>query len=140
MIRLKYAKVLFTDWGCKTVFLDGTEADAIPHDTHHYHVVSHRLGYGDDVLAYCQEHELAHSFIEEKLHNRPSRVLWGVAHGSMLSGPAATYEELVAQQFQRWVRASERPISSGVDWDGLRRAWEEILSQEEGVIGNHNAA
>jgi hypothetical protein len=131
MIRLKYATVFFTDWGCQTSFDDGTSADAIPHDTHHYHVIANRLGYGDDVLAYCQEHELAHSFVEQHLYDRPSRVLWGVAHNRLLSGSAATYEELAAQHFQRFVRAHERPISSGVDWDGLRKAWEGLLRPKE---------
>ena len=127
MIELKYATVFFMDWGCRTCFDDGTSADAIPHHTNHYHVIAHRLGYGDNVLAYCQEHEFCHSFLEERLHNRPSQVLWGVAHGNMLSGPAATYEELAAQTFQRWLRANERPISSGVDWDTLKAQAQEFL-------------
>jgi hypothetical protein len=127
MIRLKYATLLFTDWGCQTVFLDGATVDSIPHYTPHYYVIAHRLGYGDNVLAYCQEHEFCHSFLEERLHNRPSQVLWGLAHGSMLSGPAATYEELAAQQLQRWLRANERPISSGVNWDKLKAEAQEFL-------------
>jgi hypothetical protein len=127
VIRLKYALVSFEDWGCRTLFLDGTYADAVPHDTAHYAVIAHRLGYGDNLLSYTQEHEFAHSFVEEMFYNRPSRVLWGVAHQELLSGPHAAYEEMAAQSFQRWIRANERPIVSGVDWDTLKRVALEYL-------------
>jgi hypothetical protein len=122
VIRLRYAVLGWTPQGCTTFFEDGTEVSAWPHpDMPHYHVIAHRLGYGDDLLAYCREHEAAHLFVEERLHNRPSRVLWALAHGQRISGCDAGYEEMAAQQFQRWLRANERPIVSGVDWDGLKR-------------------
>jgi hypothetical protein len=135
VIRLKYALVDFTEWGCRTVFENGAYADAIPHDTHHYHVIAHRLGYGDNILKYTQEHEFCHSFLEERFHDRPSQVLWGVAHQNMLKGPAAAYEEMAVQQFQRWMRANERPIVSGVDWDTLKREAMEMLYESY----NHRA-
>jgi hypothetical protein len=118
---LKYATLTFDPKGCSTWFEDGKCAPAVPHDTHHYHVIAHRCGYADDIMAYCREHEFAHSFMEERLQDRPSRVLWGVAHNQQLSGPEAAYEEMMAQAFQRWLRAGERPIISGVDWDALKR-------------------
>ena len=127
-IRLKYATIQFTSWGCKTTFEDGAEANAIPHQIPHYYVVSHRLGYGDDLLGYTREHEFSHSFLEERLYDRPSRVLWGVARGELLSGLDACYEEMAAQNFQRFLRANERPIVSGVDWDSLRRDALALLS------------
>ena len=120
MIRLRYALLSPTTQGCITLFEDGSEASSIPHNTPHYHVVAHRLGYGDNLLAYCFEHEFCHSFVEERLHDRPSQVLWAVAHGQTLSGPTSAYEEIAAQVFQRWLRANERPILSGVDWDKLK--------------------
>jgi len=120
MIELRYCGISSNGLAVITAFADGTFADAIPHDTHHYHVISHRLGYGDDIMRYTLEHEFSHSFIEERLHNRPSRVLWGVAHNQMLTGPEAAYEEMMAQAFQRWLRAGERPIVGGVDWDTLK--------------------
>lgn len=119
-IILRHSILDFTDEGCITYFQDGTSIGAAPHDTHHYHVVSHRLGYGDDVLAYCREHELAHLFTEERLHDRPSRVLWELAHGRLLNGADACVEEIAAQVFQRWVRAHERPIVAGLPWDALK--------------------
>lgn len=121
MIALRYASIKFTNWGCTTKFEDGAAIDAFPHDTHHYHVIAHRLGYGDDILAYCHEHEFAHLFLEERLHNRPSKVLWSLAHGDLPSGTDALYEELAAQTLQRWLRSNERPIVSGVPWDALKR-------------------
>jgi hypothetical protein len=128
VIKLKYASIDFTDWGCRTTFNDGAYADAIPHHTPHYHVIAHRTGYGDDVLAYCQEHEFCHLFLEERLYDRPSLVLTGVATLKMLNGREAAYEEVAAQTFQRWLRANERPICSGLDWDGLKRDALDLLN------------
>lgn len=39
----------------------------------------------------------------------------------MPGGLEATYEEIMAQTMQRWLRAGERPITSGVDWDHLKK-------------------
>jgi hypothetical protein len=78
------------------------------------------LGYGDDILRYCQEHEFAHSFVAERLLDRPSMVLSALARGAVVSGRVATFEELTAQAFQRWIKAHERPIISGVKWDALK--------------------
>jgi hypothetical protein len=66
------------------------------------------------------EHELCHLALEEWLHDRPSRILWGLAHGAPLPPHECAYEELAAQALQRFVRAAERPIVGGVDWDALR--------------------
>jgi hypothetical protein len=86
----------------------------------HYHVIAHRCGYGDDLLAYAREHELFHLLVEEWLFDRPSRILWGLAHGRPLGAHDAAYEEMMAQAAQRFVRAAERPIIGGVGWDGLK--------------------
>jgi hypothetical protein len=85
-----------------------------------YAAVAHRLGYEYDLRRYCQEHDVAHLVIEEALHARPSRVLWGLAHGDPLSPQEAAYEELAAQSLQRFCRANERPIIGSVDWDAMR--------------------
>jgi hypothetical protein len=130
-IQLKYACIeriepgqheseQFPLGGAKVVFESGAEVYSTPHMTPHYHVIAHRCGYGDDVLAYCFEHEFCHLFVEQEFHGMPSRVLHGLAVGKMLSGKAAAYEENMAQTFQRWLRANERPILSGVNWDDLK--------------------
>ena len=122
MIELKHCTVEQVDgWRVVVRFRDGTTCDALPDLGPHYHVIAHRCGYGDDVARYCFEHEFMHCFAEQFFHDRPSRVLWAIAHGSMLTGRAAAYEELVAQTCQRWVRANERPIIGGVDWDRFKR-------------------
>jgi hypothetical protein len=88
------------DWGCTTYFADGTKYGATPHAwDHHYHVIAHRCGYEGDTLRYCIEHELAHLVAEECLFDRPSRILWGLAHGEPLSAPESAYEEMMAQRF-----------------------------------------
>jgi hypothetical protein len=129
VISLKFCTLEFTDDGAVTRFPDGTEIVAHPHPgNHHYNVISHRLGYGDDILRFCQEHEFAHSFVAERLLDRPSVVLSALAHGTVLSGRNAAFEELTAQAFQRWLRANERPIISGVKWDEMKADALELLA------------
>jgi len=120
-ISLQFCDVFFTEWGAETVFPDKARIAAYPHpEMPHYSVIAHRCGYGDDLMAYCREHEFAHSFIEERLHGRPSEVLSALARGGTLSGYVAAYEEGMAQAFQAFLRANARPISSGVPWDRLK--------------------
>lgn len=124
----------WTEQGALTVFpsadglyrLHGDAAystEAYPHpDDHHYHVIAHRCGYGDDLLAYCREHELAHALVAQCIGaSRPSTVLW---HQARMLGPApvglSIFEEIAAQALQRWVRANERPILAGADWDAIK--------------------
>jgi hypothetical protein len=118
MISLPHCAVSWTPTGCITRFRDGSSVESHPHDTHHYHVIAHRTGYGDGILAYCREHDFLHCFAEQWFHARPSRVLWALAHGT--EDPSPQYEELVVQTCQRWLRANERPIIGGVDWDGFK--------------------
>lgn len=121
-IEMKFARVVYTDFGVETRFkTDGAAISAWPHDTHHYHVIAHRLGYGDDILAYCREHEVAHSLVCECLFDRESYVLSHLARGIDIDEPRAVMEEIAAQSLQRWIRAHERPIIGGVNWDDLKR-------------------
>lgn len=120
IVRLRSASVVYTPEGCVSRFLDGTSWGAQPHDTPHYHVIAHRCGYGADLLAYCREHEVCHHILAEWLHGRPSGVLWALAHGREVSPGEAAAEELGVHALQRWVRAAERPIVGGVDWDELK--------------------
>lgn len=113
-VRLRFCTVEYTPGGCRTVFHDGSETEACAHDTHHYHVASHRAGYGDDILAYAREHEVLHSLTQDWLHDRPSPVLWGVAHGAMLTGRQSAEEEAFVASFARFLRANERPLLSGL--------------------------
>jgi hypothetical protein len=120
-LRIGRATLVYTPEGCFTRYDDGATYGAHPHDTSHYHVISHRTGYGDDILAYCREHEAAHHMVSEWIAGGASQVLWPLAHGEPVIEWCATFEEMAAQQFQRWLRANERPIIGGVQWDELKR-------------------
>jgi hypothetical protein len=94
-------------------------------------VIAHRCGYEDDLHAYCFEHEVVHCLLAERFRNGPSPILWALAHGSELTGPAAAFEEISVQAFQRYLRANEQPIVGGVDWGELKRVALEVLSASE---------
>ena len=128
MIRLRFASVSPTDWGCVSTFADGATVPAQHRpDEPHYRVISHRCGYGDDTLRYCIEHEVCHHLLCEALYGAPSPILWRLAHGEAVPGAYAAWEEIAVQALQRWVRAAERPIVGGVDWDALKLRALEVL-------------
>lgn len=126
MIELRHARVEFLDWGCVSWFADGASYGAHPHDTPEYREIAARCGYGDDVLAYAREHEVCHHLIGEELYG-VSRVLWPLAHGREPDRTEAAGEEALAMMAQRWIRAGERPMVPGLDWDGLKRRAVELL-------------
>ncbi len=106
--------------GCRSFFEDGTSYGAEPRpDTPHYRVISHRLGYGDDMMRFCIEHEIYHHLAAEFLLDRPSSILWLLAHEETPHPINAAQEELLVQTCQRWANCNERPIVGGVDWDGF---------------------
>lgn len=128
VIRTRFATVHPFDWGCVVRFEGGGEVPAEHHPNDaHYRIIAARCGYGDDTRAYAIEHETAHLVAEEVLHDRPSRVLWGLAHGHPLKPEDAAYEECLAQTLQRYVRANEDPIIGGVDWRAMRSRFLEVL-------------
>lgn len=124
--RLDHCTVEWTAEGARVAFIDTVparlETCAYPHpDQPHYHVIAHRCGYGDDLLGYCREHELAHALVAQCFGtSRPSCVLLAQARGDDPPRGLAMLEELAAQALQRWVRANERPILAGLDWDRLK--------------------
>ncbi len=120
IIRTPTATVAYSPDGAISTYADGASYGAQPHDTHHYHLVAHRCGYGDDVMAYAREHEVFHHLVGARFYGGPSPVLWALAHGQDVTPEAAAVEEAMVMTCQRWVRANERPIIGGVDWDGFR--------------------
>jgi hypothetical protein len=137
MIRLKHSTIERTDFGCVTRFHDGSYVNSIPHpQDQHYCVIAHRCGYSDDIHTYCYEHDFVHLFLSEWLHDRPSPILWALAHGSELTGHQAALEEVGVQTFQRWMRAAEQPIVGGVDWFSMRSRALELLSRAAGARDN----
>jgi hypothetical protein len=121
MVQLRYCSIEWTDTGARTVFPDGAETVAWPHpEQPHYHVISHRCGYGDDVLAYCREHELAHALVAQEILGEPSHVLESLARGLTPDRGLAVVEEMAVATLLRWVRANERPIVANCDWDRIK--------------------
>lgn len=129
MLVLKHCNFTWTDTGCITYFHDGTKIKSFPHDIPHYYVIAHRCGYGDDLLAYCREHDFLHSFCEDYFYDRPSRVLLALARGE--EDTKSQYEEVMVQTCQRWIRANERPIIGGVDWDKFKFIASELYRTPE---------
>lgn len=136
-VRLKFCTIEKTAEGCLSVFDDGTSVPSIPHpDDPHYHVVAHRLGYGEghtlDVLhRYCYEHDFVHHFVAEYLFDAPSPSLWGVAHNDPVPEHHAACEEAIVMTFQRWLRANEQPIIAGVDWHAMKAAALRLIEGEK---------
>lgn len=119
MIVLRFASVEWTPWGCVSFFHDQTRYGAHPHTTPGYYAVAARLGYQGDTLAYAREHELCHHLIGEAF-DRPSAVIWALAHGQRPEPYAAAAEEALAMTLQRFARCNEQPMIEGVDWSMLR--------------------
>jgi hypothetical protein len=132
VIHLAHCSIQWTGFGCTTrMTAGGEEISAWPHrDDPHYYVIAHRCGYGDNILAYCREHEFAHAFIAEKIAGAPSVVLTWTAKLAPLDKATALFEEMAAQTFQRFLRANERPILAGADWDGLKAEALQLLAGE----------
>jgi hypothetical protein len=120
MILLQYARIEWTPEGATSWFPGAASYSTRPHETPHYYVIAHRCGYGDDVIAYAREHDFCHHFVAERLQRRPSQVLAALAIGREPDPIEALIEEMAVQMFQRWLRANERPIVGGVDWDALK--------------------
>jgi hypothetical protein len=128
IIQLAFCRIEWRDWGCETIFNDGARIGAHPHPAdHHYHVVSHRCGYSDDLMRYRVEHEVCHSFLAERIlpfvgcdGGQASHVLWNLAHGRKPWPGFAVSEEALVQTFQAWLRANQEPIIGDVDWRGLK--------------------
>lgn len=131
MLQLRYCSVEWTKEGSRVVFPDGTDTCAYPHpEQPHYHVIAHRCGYTDDLMAYCREHDLAHAVVAEEWRNEPSYVLLASAAGHAPEDRGRVlYEECAAQLLQRWARTNERPIIEGWSWTALRSVFLGYVAQ-----------
>ena len=112
LIRIYLKYVEFDIW-CDSVvtrFADGTECAGTPHETPDYLARAMRLGYGNDIMAYLRDHELAHNLIAQELWDKPSPVLHAVAKGQPLSFAEADPEERLVINFQGFLRQGECDI------------------------------
>jgi hypothetical protein len=129
----------YTPEGCRTVYSDGATLDSYPHlEMPHYYVISHRTGYGDDVMAYCREHDLFHHLVACFFGTISSSVLWRSAHSGDDGPIPAAYEEVLVMTCQKWVRANERPIIGDVNWDAFKAKALGVLAQVEEEFGLAN--
>jgi hypothetical protein len=96
-IRLPHAVVDLHPHGAVTHFpVDGSYVEATPWwDDEGYHKQAVDLGYGNDLLAMCQDHELLHSAAAEMLYQKPSEALWRWAHGDRSKKGLGAEEDLV---------------------------------------------
>lgn len=119
-IELRYAAMSFDGYNAHSTFFDGRAVVSWPHpDQHDYHIISERCGYNFDLARYNFEHEFCHHFLAERLFDRPSPVLWAVAH-SEPPPPDYLYEEIAVQTFQAWLRSNVRPIVADCNWGDLK--------------------
>jgi hypothetical protein len=128
-LRLKYCEVDVWPDRVLTRFDDGTSYGAYAHDTGHYRALADRCGYGQDIHAYCCEHEVAHSVVAEYLFNATSRVIWALAHGYVADKLDILLEEELAISLQAFTRAKVLPGSSApaFSWFDLRNRFIEAL-------------
>lgn len=121
-IKMTFCSVnLYPTW-CWTAFPDGSGFGAYPHDTAEYRDIARRLGYGEDIMAYCWEHEVMHSFVSERISGQASPILWALAHRRR-HPDSTVYEEALTQAFQGFLRGG-LPMSAtapDVDWWSLRQ-------------------
>jgi hypothetical protein len=135
-IQTPSALVTYYEDGAYSTYPDGASYAAQPHDTGGYDAISERCGYLDRYarfgrsrwsarpiarLEYCREHEVFHHLVGAWFYGGPSPVLWALAHSSDVTPEAAALEEAMVMACQRWVRAGERPIIGGCDWDRFKR-------------------
>lgn len=131
VIKLKFCTVEFLRDSVRTTFHDHTHTDARPVDNESTREAAVRFGYDGDILRYTQEHDFSLAFISQYLVNGTSDTLWCYAHNREPNRDGRLYEELFAQYIQRWARADERPLISGIDWDEMKRQY--LLYVDGGV-------
>lgn len=100
--------VEFYPWGALTCFSDGVELKAAPQDDRDYLNRARDLGYGNDALTMCQDHELLHSVVAEMLHAGPSPALWRAAHGDRSKRGLGAEEDLVLRMQQVLRRGAQQ--------------------------------
>lgn len=96
-----------------------------------YRRLARKLGYGNDTLTYCQEHDFCHSFVEQEIFGRPSPILWALAHDRR-HPDTTVYEEALVQHFQGFMRGSDQDgqydmtaVAPDIEWCAVRqKAWD----------------
>jgi hypothetical protein len=118
---LRYCEVTFYDTFAWTQFSSGQGYGAVPSNDPCYRTLAARLGYGEDLTRYCLEHDFLHSFIEQEVFDRPSPILYALAH-DLPPPPTTAYEEALVQMFQGFLRSDWDMTATqpGLDWCAVR--------------------
>ncbi len=96
-----------TPYGCATTLPDGREVPAAPEPTEDYAARARELGYGDDTMAMCREHEWLHVHLARLLLKGASPALLAAA-GDDVDAALVGYEEAAVLAVQRfWCAASQ---------------------------------
>jgi hypothetical protein len=88
-----------------TNFKDGTSVPATPNSDDQYKYWANYCGYAD-LSQMSREHEIAHTYISEKIGRKYSQTLWDVAHGVPTSADQIKEhqkEEGLVLAFQRFL-------------------------------------
>lgn len=130
IFRLEYSTVSFYQTWAWTQFTTGQGWGSVPHRTTAYRRLTARMGYRRNIIAYCLEHDFLHSYIEQELNDRPSPILYALAHGEPAPKTTA-YEEALVQMFQMFLRsgADMTATQPGVDWWKIRENVRQILGR-----------
>lgn len=95
----------------------------------HREADAREAGYGADWRRFAIEHDLAHHIVADAMGWPWSFALHdGDGTLDLKDAPAPIQqEEAIVVALQRFLRAGERPIIAGVDWDGLRKRAMEVM-------------
>ena len=135
-IQLTFARLDIHDaegWAC-TTFPDGQSFGAHPHDTQDYRALSRECGYGDDIWAYCRDHELLHNLLPQEANGTPSHVLWHLAHGTKPDPWKVWQEEALVIGFQRFLTGRDQSMPAtapGIDRYALKAKALKLLDAVE---------
>jgi hypothetical protein len=126
MIELRFCSLEITPEGAVTHFPDGASWRALPHDEPHYHYLAYRYGHRGDTLAYCRAHEICHHLVSEAF-GMHSLTIFALAHGEQPTPMVSAAEEALTHTLHRFAMIGEPPLIEGVDWNGLKQRFLELM-------------
>lgn len=91
--------------GSRIILPDGTIVFGEPHNSESYRETARRLGYGEDVLLLCQEHDQAHAWLADAIGLKESPAL-RVSVGGPGDPALVAADEDATLSLQRFCRAA----------------------------------
>jgi hypothetical protein len=105
ILRFGGTTLLLKPWGCLAALPGGVGLPSAPHDTDAYRATAQALGYGNDTLWLCHEHDAVHAALADLMALPVSPVLSTAAGHESGTPEQRDLEEQAALAFQRWARA-----------------------------------